>query len=167
MTLQREKFRVFLHFLDSFLPEIQWHISFNREKLLYNVFFSLCFDAQIIVSVTKTCCSVFYLKKNYHKKRDWFSLLLRLDDFSKNRACRKQGCLTSNTNHDCNLNEFYTEEITAVLCSKLERREEKKVNKQTTTTLNFVCLASAENEWLCSGKGKKKAEARKSQQIIS
>lgn len=69
-------------------------------------------------------------------------MLLRLDDFNMKQACQKQGCLTSNTNDDCNLNEFYTEEITAVLRSKLQKEKKKKQSK----TMNFVCLASAENE---------------------
>lgn len=53
-------------------------------------------------------------------------------------------------------------------CSARNYREKKH------KTMNFVCLASAENEWLCSGKEEeeeeeegKKAEARKLQLIIS
>lgn len=74
-------------------------------------------------------------------------MLLRLDDFNMKQACQNLACLTINTNDDCNLNEFYTEEITAVLRSKLQRKKKRK-------TMNFVCLASAENERVCSG-GKK------------
>lgn len=155
----------FLHFLDSFLPEIQRHISFNREiAIQIMLLLVVCFFFLTLLWCTNNCrcdedllfCVLFYLKK---KKRDWFSLLLRLDVFNMKQACQKQGCLTSNTNDDCNLNEFYTEEITAVLRSKLQRK--KKI-----ITMNFVCLASAENEWLCSGK-EKKTEARKLQLIIS
>lgn len=51
------------------------------------------------------------------------SLLPSLNDFNMRQACQDLACQTHNTNDDCNLYEFYTEEIIAVLRSKLQTKK--------------------------------------------
>lgn len=61
-----KKLGCFLHFLGSFLlygKKYGIYLLTGNFFALQCCFSSLCIDAQIVVSVTKNSCSVFYLKK--------------------------------------------------------------------------------------------------------
>lgn len=63
----------FMHFLGSFLPFEMMAYIFWQGICFTTLFSSLCFDAQIVFSVTKNCCSVVLFKKKREKKVFFFA----------------------------------------------------------------------------------------------
>lgn len=105
------------------------HVCFHAQMSVWPVVLCVLFNET--ERKNDFCCYYFFLF--------FLSLHLRDGMISIWSERQKSSCLTSNTNDDCNLNEFYTEEITAALRSKLQRRKKRRRKQKKNKKNNEFC----------------------------